>query len=89
MRFGGVRSGANDQERILESSLVQNGGLKHGDRTHGQGDLLPRACERWLIIYRGVGRGLRTAYSLRNFGSKVSRTSRGLAIVGKRSLITV
>ena len=27
MKFGGVRSGADDQERILEASLVQNGGF--------------------------------------------------------------
>ena len=63
--------------------------LKHGDRIHGQEELLPWACEGWLIIYLGVGRGLRIAYSLRNFGNKVSRTLRGPAIVGKRSLITV
>ena len=35
--------------------------------------------------YLGVGRGLGIASSLRNFGNKVSRTLRGLAIVGKRS----
>ena len=49
----------------------------------------PGACEGWLIIYLGIGKGLRIAYSLRNFGSKVSRTLRELTIVGKRSLITV
>ena len=27
MKFGGVRSRADDQERILEMSLVQNGGF--------------------------------------------------------------
>ena len=32
--------------------------LKHGDRTHGQEELLPWACEEGLIIYLGVGRGL-------------------------------
>ena len=32
--------------------------LKHGDRTHGQEERLPQACEEWLIIYLGVGRGL-------------------------------
>ena len=63
--------------------------LKHGDRTHGQEELLPEACEGWLIIYLGVGRGLRMAYSPRNFGSKVSRTLKGLAVIGKRSFITV
>ena len=36
-----MESGADDQERILEASLVQNGGLlKHADRTHGQKELL-------------------------------------------------
>ena len=59
--------------------------LKHRDRTHGQEELLPRACEGWLIVERG----LRIVYSLRNFGSKVSRTLRGLAIIGKGSLITI
>ena len=63
--------------------------LKPGDRTPGQEELLPRASEGWLIIYLGVGKGLGIAYALRNFGSKVSRTLRGLAIVGKRSLITI
>ena len=63
--------------------------LKHGDRTSGQEEWLPRACEGWLIVYLGVGRDLRIEYSLRNFGSKVSRTLRGLAVVGKRSFITV
>ena len=61
--------------------------LKHRDRTHGQEELLPRACEGWLITYLGVGRGLRIVYSLRNFESKVSRTLRGLAIVGKGHLL--
>ena len=63
--------------------------LKYWDRSHGQEELLPQACKGWLIIYLEVGRGLRMAHSLRNFGSKVSRTLRGLAIVGKRSLITI
>ena len=47
--------------------------LKPRDRTWGQEELLPPAYEGWLIVYLGVGRGLRIAYSLRNFGSKVSR----------------
>ena len=29
--------------------------LKHRDRTHGLKELLPGGCERWLIIYLGVG----------------------------------
>ena len=50
---------ADNQERILEVSLVQNGGLlKHGYRTHGQKELLPWGCEEWPIIYPQVGRGL-------------------------------
>ena len=32
--------------------------LKHRNRTHGQEELLPQACDGWLIIYLGVGRGL-------------------------------
>ena len=52
MRFGGERWRANDQERILETSLVQNGGfIKAQDRTLGEEELLPQACEGWLIIY--------------------------------------
>ena len=49
MRFGGLRSGADDQERILETSLVQNGGLlKHKDRTCGQEELLS-----WVVGMAG------------------------------------
>ena len=29
--------------------------LKHGNGTHGQEELLPRACEGWLIRHLGVG----------------------------------
>ena len=35
--------------------------LKPVDRTREQEELLPRACEGWLTIYLGVGRGLRLA----------------------------
>ena len=59
--------------------------LKHENRTRGQELLLPQACEGWLIIYLGGGRGLKIEHSVRNFGSKVSRTLRELAIVGIRS----
>ena len=53
-----MKSGADDQDRILETSLVQNGSLlKHGDRTRGQKELLLRGCEGWLIIYHGIGEG--------------------------------
>ena len=53
-----MRSGANDQERILEMAFVQNGGfIKAQDRTLGQEELLPQACEGWLIIYLEVGGG--------------------------------
>ena len=84
-----MRSRANNQERILEMSLVQNGGFMKAQGQAPWVERLPQACEGWLIIYLGVGRGLGIVYSLRNFGSKVSRTLRGLAIVGKKSLITV
>ena len=41
-----MRSRANDQEKILETSLVQMVVLlKHGDRTGGQEELLSLACE--------------------------------------------
>ena len=69
---------------------MQNGGFV---KAWGQGPMAGRAaalaCEEWLIIYLGVGSGLRIAYSQRNFGSKVSRILRGLAIIGKSSFITI
>ena len=37
--------------------------LKHRNKTQGQEELLPRACEEWLIVYLVAGRGLRIAYS--------------------------
>ena len=53
-----MMSGADGQERILETSLVQNVVLlKQKDRTCGQKELLPQTCEGWLIIYLGVGGG--------------------------------
>ena len=51
--------------------------LKPKARTCGQEERLPWACEGWLIIYLGAGRDLGIARSLRNFGSRVSRTMRG------------
>ena len=85
-----MRSGAEDQERIHETSLVQNGGfIKAQGQDLWAGRAAAPAGEGWLIIYLGVGRGLRMVHCLRNFGSKVSRTLRGLAMVGKRSLTTV
>ena len=58
MRFGGLRSGADDQERILETSLVQNGGLlKHGDRTRGQEELLPRVVRDGRLCTLRLGEG--------------------------------
>ena len=41
--------------------------LKHGDNTSGQEELLPLACEGWLIIYLRVGRGLRIAVLSKEF----------------------
>ena len=58
VRFSGVGSGADDRERILETSLVQNGGLlKHGDRTRGQKELLPQGREERPILYPQWGGG--------------------------------
>ena len=60
MRFGGLRSGADDQGRILETSLVQNGGLlKNRDRTRGQEELLPRVVRdgRLYTLWLGEGEG--------------------------------
>ena len=53
-----MRSGAEGQERILETSLVQKCDfmLKHGDGTLGQEEL-HWGCEQGLVIYYGVGGG--------------------------------
>jgi len=68
---------------------VQKGGLlKQGDRTCGQKEPR-RGHEEWPLIYFQVGRGLRIASVSKEFGRKGSRILRGLAIVGKRSFITV
>ena len=61
--------------------------LKHSDRIHGQKEL-HWSCE-WLIIHFQVGRGLRIAKVSKEFGSKVSRTFRGLAVIRKRSFTIV
>ena len=59
--------------------------LKHRNRTHGQKEL-HWGCDEWLGRYiLPCGEGVRENLSLRNFGSKVSRTLRELAIVGIRS----
>ena len=55
----------------------------------GRKSCCPGAYEGWLIIYLKVVRGLRILYSLRDFGSKISSTLRGLAVVGKSSFTTV
>lgn len=57
--------GADGQERILETSLVKNGGQK---------ELLPQGWEEWSTLYLKGGQGW--CKSLRNFGNKVSRTLR-------------
>ena len=58
MRFGGLRSGADDQERILETFLVQNDGLlKHGDGTSGQKELLPRVVRDGRLCTLRLGEG--------------------------------
>ena len=53
-------SEADNQERILETSLVQKGNhevLKHEDRTPGQKEL-HWGHKEWPVIYIQVGRGL-------------------------------
>ena len=53
-----MRSGAEDQERILETSWCKMVVLlQPGDRTQGQEEPLPWTSEGWLIIYLGVGGG--------------------------------
>ena len=56
--FCGGRSGADDQEGILEMSLQMVVLLKHKDRTCGQEGLLPQGGEGWLFIHCGVGVGV-------------------------------
>ena len=81
---------ADHQERILEPSLVQ----KRGFIKAQQRDLW---AEKAALGSSGVAHyivssweGIRDSVkSLRNFGSKISRTSRELAIVGMRLFITI
>ena len=47
-----MESGADDQERILETSLVQNWWLMTGPVA---GRAAAPACEGWLMIDYGVG----------------------------------
>ena len=59
MRFGGVRSEPTTKKEFLKHLWCKMVVLlKPGDRTPGQEELLSQACEGWLIIYLGVGRGL-------------------------------
>ena len=54
-----MESGANNQERILETSLVQNGGLlKHGDRTIGRKSCCPGDVRSGLLYTCKLERGL-------------------------------
>ena len=52
MRFTGVESGADDQERILETSLVQNWWFMTGPVAERAA---APAWEGWLMIDYGVG----------------------------------
>ena len=53
-----MRSRADDQERIFETFLVQNGGLlKHGDRTRGQEELLPWVVRVGMLYTPWLGGG--------------------------------
>ena len=52
MRFSGVESRADDQERILEMSLVQNWWFMTGPVAERAA---APACEGWLMIDYGVG----------------------------------
>ena len=58
MRFGGGRFGAHDQGRILEMSLVHNGGfMKAWGQAPWAGRAAALGCEGRLIIYGGAGEG--------------------------------
>ena len=90
---GGGRSGADDQERILETFLVQSGGFI---KAPGTGSLGRKSgcLDGWLITPLGAGRGLRTENKDSLFSKEFWKQSfqdlEGvLAIVGNRSLITV
>ena len=81
-----MESGADDQERILEVSLVQNWWFI---KARGQDPWAERAaapdCEGWLIIYLGAG-GRKDKGRLRKDFHMLKKTQRirGLAIVKSR-----
>ena len=53
-----MRSGADNQEIILETSLVQMVGfIKAQGPDQWAGRAAAGGCEGWLSIYLGVGRG--------------------------------
>lgn len=62
--------------------------LKYEDRTGGEKEGR-WGCEQWLNICFQVWRGSGIEQVVRNFGNKISRTPRGLAIGRKKSFITV
>ena len=55
MRFSHVRSGADDKERILKTSLVQKGDFIKARRQDQRAELL-WVCEVWLIYTWELGR---------------------------------
>ena len=69
-----MESGADDQERILEASLVQNSWFI---KAQGQDPWAERAaapgCEGWLIIYHGVG-GSKEKGRLRKYFHMLKKT---------------
>ena len=53
-----MRSRADDQEGVLEATLVHDGGfIKAWGQLQGQEEQLPQAWEVWLVMSLGVGRG--------------------------------
>ena len=78
-----MRSGADDQERILETSLVQNGGLlKHWDRTHGQEELLPWVVRDGRLCTMGLREVRKREVSIElSYAKEDLQDTRGLAIV--------
>ena len=81
-----MRSRANDQERILKTSLVQNGGLlKHGDRTCGKEELLPRVVRGGRLCTMGVEEVRKREVSIElSYAKEDLQNTRGLAIVKLR-----
>ena len=79
---------AEDQGRILETSLGQNDGfMKAREQDPWTERAAARDCEEQLIIDCQVGQRLGRASVSKEFGSKVSRTTRGWLLLRSVHLV--